>query len=160
MCFRLCIILACYASYEHKSLGWGYFGMICHNGFPAPAHMSYSYDDVIKWKHFPHYWPFVRGIHRSLVNYPHKGQWRVALMLSLIYAWINGWVNNRGAGDLRCHLPHYDVIVMYDKGIYVCFYEVITRIYLWSPNGTLCDISIYEKQKHLQALRIITVFIC
>ena len=20
------------------------------------------YDDVIKWKHFPHYWPFVRGI--------------------------------------------------------------------------------------------------
>ena len=23
------------------------------------------HDDVIKWKHFPHYWPFVRGIHRS-----------------------------------------------------------------------------------------------
>ena len=23
------------------------------------------YDDVIKWKHFPHYWPFMRGIHRS-----------------------------------------------------------------------------------------------
>ena len=22
-------------------------------------------DEVIKWKHFPHYWPFVRGIHRS-----------------------------------------------------------------------------------------------
>ena len=22
-------------------------------------------DDVIKWKHFPRYWPFVRGIHRS-----------------------------------------------------------------------------------------------
>ena len=25
------------------------------------------HDDVIKWKHFPCYWPFVRGIHRSLV---------------------------------------------------------------------------------------------
>ena len=24
-----------------------------------------SHDDVIKWKHFPRYWPFVRGIHRS-----------------------------------------------------------------------------------------------
>ena len=24
------------------------------------------YDDVIKWKHFPHYWPFVWGIHRSI----------------------------------------------------------------------------------------------
>ena len=23
------------------------------------------HDDVIKWKHFPRYWPFVRGIHRS-----------------------------------------------------------------------------------------------
>ena len=46
-------------------------------------------DDVIKWKHFPRYWPFVRGIHRSPVNSPHKGQWRGALMFSLIFAWIN-----------------------------------------------------------------------
>ena len=45
-----------------------------------------SRDDVIKWKHFPRYWPFVRGIHRSPVNSPHKGQWRGALMFSLICA--------------------------------------------------------------------------
>ena len=32
-----------------------------------------THDDVIKWKHFPRYWPFVRGIHRSPVNSPHKG---------------------------------------------------------------------------------------
>ena len=38
--------------------------------------------DVIKWKHFPRYWPFVRGIHWSPVNSPHKGQWRGALMFS------------------------------------------------------------------------------
>ena len=54
------------------------------------------HDDVIKWKYFPRYWPFVRGIHRSLVNSPHKGQWRGALMFSLNCAWINGWVNLRG----------------------------------------------------------------
>ena len=35
---------------------------------------SVTHDDVIKWKHFPRYWPFVRGIHRSTVNSPHKGQ--------------------------------------------------------------------------------------
>ena len=70
------------------------------------------HDDVIKWKHFPRYWPFVRGIHRYPVNSPHKGQWRGALMFSLICAWINGWVNNREAGDLRRHRDHYDVIVM------------------------------------------------
>ena len=40
----------------------------------------FRHDDVIKWKHFPRYWPFVWGIHRSPVNSPHKGQWRGALM--------------------------------------------------------------------------------
>ena len=42
------------------------------------------HDDVIKWKYFPRYWPFARGIHRWPVNSPHKVQWRGALMLSLI----------------------------------------------------------------------------
>ena len=72
----------------------------------------WCHDDVIKWKHFPRNWPFVREIHRSPVNFPHKGQWRGALMFSLIYAWINDWVNNREAGDLRRQHGHYDVIVM------------------------------------------------
>ena len=67
----------------------------------------------MKWKHFPRYWPFVRGIHRSPVNSPHKGQWRGALMFSLICVWINGWVNYREAGDLRRNRDHCDVIVMW-----------------------------------------------
>ena len=46
----------------------------------------FVHDDDIKWKHFPRYWPFVRGIHRSPVNSPHKGQWRGALMFTLICA--------------------------------------------------------------------------
>ena len=46
---------------------------------------QWCHDDVIKWKHFLRYWPFVRGIHRSPVNSPHKGQWRGALMFPLIY---------------------------------------------------------------------------
>ena len=70
------------------------------------------HDDVIKWKHFPRCWPFVQGIHWSLVNSPHKGQWHGALMFSLICVCINGWVNNFEAGDLRRHCAHYDVIVM------------------------------------------------
>ena len=70
------------------------------------------HDDVIKWKRFPRYWPFVRGIHRSPVNSTHKGQWRGALMLPLICVWTNAWVNNRDAGDLIRYLVHYDVTVM------------------------------------------------
>ena len=73
---------------------------------------SGRHDDVIKWKHFPRYWPFVWGIHRSPVNSPHKGQWRGALMFSLICVWINGWVNNREASDLRRYRAHYDFIVI------------------------------------------------
>ena len=71
-----------------------------------------SHDDVIKWKTFLRYCPYVRGIHRSPVNFPHKGQWRGALMFSLICTWINAWVNNREAGDSRWHHAHYDVVVM------------------------------------------------
>ena len=58
-------------------------------------------DDVIKRKHFPRYWPFVWGNYQSPVNSPHKGQWRGALMFSLICAWINGWVNHHEAGDFE-----------------------------------------------------------
>ena len=72
---------------------------------------SYFYhDDVIKWKHFPRYWPFMRGIQRSLVNSPHKR--RVALIF-FIFAWTNGWANNLDTGDLRRHCAHYNVTVMH-----------------------------------------------
>ena len=54
----------------------------------------------------------LRGIHRSPVNSPHKGQWHGALMFSLICTRINCWVNIREAGDLRRYRAHYDVIVM------------------------------------------------
>ena len=77
-----------------------------------PADFIHLHDGVIKWKHFPRYWPFVRGIHRSAVNSPHKGQSCRTLIFSLICAWINGWINNRGAGDLRRHRTHYDATLM------------------------------------------------
>ena len=80
-----------------------------HNGISYAA----NHDDVIKWKHFPRYWPFVRRIHRSPVNSLHKGQWRGALMFSLICTWINSWVNHPETGDLRCHRAHCDVSVMH-----------------------------------------------
>ena len=74
--------------------------------------MASQHDDIIKWKHFPRYWLFVRGIHRSSVNSPHKVQWRGALMFSLIWAWTNGRINNCEAGDLIRHCSHYDATVM------------------------------------------------
>ena len=83
-----------------------------------PRFPTYDICIVITWWHhqvenLPCYWPFVREIHQLSINSPHKGQWHGALMFSLICAWINGWVNNGEAGDLRRHWAHYDVTVMY-----------------------------------------------
>ena len=90
-------------------------------------------DDVIKWKYFPRYWPFVRGIHRSPVNSPHKGQWHGALMFCLICAWTRGWVNNRDTGVLRRHCGHYSVTVMWQIHFVVrCRINETLRITLWN----------------------------
>ena len=78
-------------------------------------HAVIFHDVVIKRKHFPRYWPFVRGIHRSSVNSPQIGQWSGALMFSLICAWICGCANNRYIGDLRRHRAHHDVILIHDQ---------------------------------------------
>ena len=67
------------------------------------------HDDVIRWKHLPGYWPFVRGIHRWI---PSTKAGDAELCCFRRSALINCWVNNREAGDLRRHHAHYDVTVM------------------------------------------------
>ena len=74
----------------------------------------------------------LRGIHRSPVNSPHKGLRRGALMSSFICAWINDWVNNGEAGDLRRHRTHYDVTVMISSG------DKDHRMYQYFMGNTLC----------------------
>ena len=81
-------------------------------GFFRKSPVINQHDDVTKWKYFPGYWRFATGIHWSSVNSPYKGQWREALLFSLICALTNGWVNHRDAGDLRDHRAHCDVTVM------------------------------------------------
>ena len=102
------------------------------------------HDDVIKWKHFLRYWPFMWGIHWSPVNFTHKGQWHEVLMFSLISAWINGWVNNHEAGDLRCHCAHHNIIVMNRdefKNMYTVHSHWAATCYHWAVPfqvGTEC----------------------
>ena len=77
------------------------------------------YADVIKWKHFQRYWPFVRGIHRWAVNSPHKGQWRGAMMFSLICTrnkrlskqWWGWWFETPSCPWWR----HRNVYAIYNK---------------------------------------------
>ena len=78
-----------------------------------------GHDDVTKLKHFPAWLALCAGNSPVSVNSPHKGQWRGSLMFSLICVWINGWVNNREAGNLRRHCGHYGVIVMNSNITYI-----------------------------------------
>ena len=109
----------CFLSSRWLSLGMNGSNMdrkYAHSGRVTLCGMMTSSNGNI----FSRYWPFVRDIHRSPVNSPHKGQWRGAFMFSLIYARINGWVNEREAGDFRRHLVHYGVTL---TGTYICVWR-------------------------------------
>ena len=94
----------------------------------APAVFIYSW-----WRHqmeaFSALLVFVRGIHRSPLNSSNKGQWRGALIFSLICVWIKGWVNNREADNLRRYRAHYDVSVMYraPAAYLLLFYSIFSQ---------------------------------
>ena len=74
--------------------------------------LTLLHDDVIKWKPFPRYWPFVRGFYRSPVNSPHKGQWRGAFGVFFDLC-LNKRFSKQTRGDLRRHSAHCDVIAMW-----------------------------------------------
>ena len=74
---------------------------------------QWYHNDIIEWKHFLCNWTFVWEIYRSSMNFPHKSQWRGALVFSLICAWTNCCLNNRYDGDLSRDCAHYDATIMY-----------------------------------------------
>ena len=92
---------------------------------PYLAAEPFCHDDVIKWKHFPRHWPFVRGIPLTKASDAE------------VCVCTNGWVNNQDAGDLRHHRVPYDVTVMVS----------------WSANlhrilfGQKCFIAIWRNQQ-------------
>ena len=97
--------------------------------------IQFAYDHVIKWKHFPRYWPFVRGIHWSPVNSPHKGPWRGALMFSLICA-LNkrlgkqswGWWFETPSLSLWRHWNEHQISQRLVLNFHSpCFYVLISR---------------------------------
>ena len=95
------------------------------------------YHDVVKWKYFPRYWPFVRGIHRSPVNSPHTEIW--SFLSASPEKKNNGKVNKADAGDLRRHRAHYDVTVMAQQANYfttLCYKDTCKK---WS---TIWDVKI------------------
>ena len=117
--------------------------------------------EVIKRKPFPRYWPFVRGIHRSPVNSPHKGQWRGALMFSLICAWKKllsiqswGWWLGTPSHPLWRHWNVRMRELQWMKNTNVCHIRAWAffneSIYLFSIHCVLIDWGWYKKVVSLQ----------
>ena len=76
-----------------------------------------EHDGAITQKSFPHYWPFMRGIHRS--------PWCRALMLSLTLAWTNCWTNAQVAVDFRRHEAHVMSLWWHLHVIFLHYIDVI-----------------------------------
>ena len=93
------------------------------------------------------------GIHRSPVNSPHKGQRRGALRFSLICVWINGWVNNREAGDLRRYRAHYDVTVMFKELVNL----MLLLGYMWRPLETYGFYKVFAYHNAIMFLQTIVM---
>ena len=115
-----------------------------------PSYWVCIHDDVVKWKHSLHHWPFVRGIHRWPVNSPHKGQWRRALMFSLICAWTNSWANNREADDLRRYYNCHCNLLVFGKNLYGLHYYLTVA----DAHGLICE-RIIQKLYQMGILKII-----
>ena len=47
-----------------------------------------THDGVIIWKHFPHYWPIVRGTHRSPLVSPCNG-WKSVCFFVVLYYYLS-----------------------------------------------------------------------
>ena len=96
-----------------------------------------SHDDVIKWKHFPRYWSFVResiGDPSVTGRFPSQRPVTRSIDVSFDLRLKISWANNRDAGDLRRQCPHYDVAVMWWLYFLPFLVHVINLILTkWAP---------------------------
>ena len=83
-------------------------GLMCWTAFPSCTEIVNT-QIVTYFGNIMISFPTLR---RSPVDSPNKGQWREALMFSLICAWTNNGANSRYASDLKRRRTHYDVTVM------------------------------------------------
>ena len=164
-------VLQCNPDVKFPSVFWAWIWIKASYIDVTTASPQGNHDDVIKWKHFPCYWPFVWGIHRSPGNSPHKGQWRGALMFSLICVWIKrlskqswGWWLEtlscplwRHYNDGPCNIQNTQSRLLgrfhHNQGTVLLWRCCLTSIWIsiirirWSPNHLIftIEISIPEK---------------
>ena len=113
-------------------------GQITGPGGAALKRTRFTYgihDDVIKWKHFPRNWP-LSGEFTGPGEFPTQRPVTRSFDGFFICVWINGWVYNGEAGDLRRHRGHYDVNVMgHQEGWWMSQYRAYTHNQIKQPTS-------------------------
>ena len=119
------------------------------------------HDDVIKWKYFPFYWPFVRGIYRviPLTKASDAEHW-----CFLWSALTNDWANTRDAEDLRRHRAHCDmnVIINGPAGLYYQWRVIQSNIAIFQNQSfdTQHTHLVTHSQKQAKGGSIFVISIC
>ena len=106
------------------------------------------------------YWPFVRGIHRSPVNSPYKGQWHGALMFSLIFL----FETPSRSRWRHCNGDLYDDVIIWKRFLHYCPSVLETTSSRWIPlksstNANLwCFLVISLKQAVEQTIELVVLW--
>ena len=140
-----------------KSWHWHWSTVNTDNGFPWNLYGEALKNRLTWWRHqmetFSALLAICAGNSPVTGEFPHKGQWRGALVFPLICAWINDWVNNGVAGDLRRHRAHYDITVMNSslqaslKEITICLYSENARVCAkWQWNARDCVTGLHDRR--------------
>ena len=105
------------------------------------THSCMLHDEVMTWKRFRHYWPFVLGIHQSLVDSLHKGP---VMWCSFLMFWTSCWTSSSVAGNLRCHIFVTRQLVIVSLLEVLCLIELALWQY-WLCNhegyGCICTLN-------------------
>ena len=77
-------------------------------------------------------------------------------MFSLICPWINGWINNRKAGNLRRRRAHYEIIIMNASQI---IHFTCTCIYICQINNFTNISPSFSTQSKMRSLMLISFYL-
>ena len=81
---------------------------------------------------FPRHWPYVVKSIGHRLSPVWNGQWREALMFSLMCIWTNCWANSWVAGDLRRHGAHAASLPTMATLAWITLKLVITMTSWWA----------------------------
>ena len=83
------------------------------NTYPSQISHNLCYDNVFIWKRLPHNWPFVLGIHRSLLQYTmllSEGSDKLQHGFNILFSIPHSQIDVDVAYNTRSYMHYLDVV--------------------------------------------------